>query len=737
MLSHQSQRPAFHLFCTAALISSSVSAQVINLGTVPQGPPSMAVRAVPFGSIPSADRMSYLHHANDGSGRVFLSTQNGQIWVFDANGNRVAVPFLDLVTALPGQFRYVDIGANGLRGFAFHPDYSTPGAPGYHVFYTSHSEEFQSNGPDGADYPLDPNWITNDGRPDSRHDSVIASWRLDPATDRIDPASYKAIFRVEQPFFDHPIGQLAFNPVAVPGDSDYGNLYTSFGDGGGIWSGIGDFNRNLTGQDTSNVLASIVRIHPDFGNGLRYSIPSDNPFVGSLNTVPELFAFGFRHPQTMSFDTVSGKLLVAEIGENNLEQIELVTPGGNYGWGICEGTYRFRDAALPPDGTRDDNALIAVPLEDRQTDEFTYPVAQYDHLNVNPYGGDAVCAGFVYHGSMIPALSNQFIFANFSNDDIFYVDADSLTNDQQPARFHELPFVDDAGRPTNLQTIVGNPRIDTRFGQDENGEIYILNKRNGVVYRLEAPLISPSLTHQALYKLSPYVGVREVGSSITVGFRFTVGPRNLLIDGLGAWDESGDGFLATHDVGLWDETGQLVVSAQVPAGLGGVLIDSHRYQALPVPIVLDAGQTYSIGAHYPPGGDSFDDAFDPNGNGGFQQVGSGITLILGEGLASIDMNGYGTGAGLSFPENNAEGPMGRWTGGNAHVVACALNDWNCDGLVDIGDLPQLLDALSGPDTVPMPTPPATADVVLDAFDADADGDIDMLDVAAFQSAIAG
>lgn len=715
------------LFC-----ASTARAQVINLGTVPLGPPRGAVRAVPFGSIPNADRMSYLHHANDGSGRVFLSTQNGQVWVFDANGNREATPFLDLVTALLGRFRYVDIGANGLRGFAFHPDYSTPGTPGYHVFFTSHSENFQSDGPTGADFPLDPAWIINDGRPDSRHDSVIAAWVLDANTGRIDPASYKCVFRVEQPFFDHPIGQIAFNPVAAPGDADYGNLYVSFGDGGGLWSGIGDFNRNLTGQDTTNVVASMVRIHPELGGVSRYSVPADNPFVGMAGFVPELYAYGFRHPQTMSFDTATGKLLVGEIGENNFEQIELVEAGRNYGWGQREGTYRFRDADLPPDGSRDDNALIFVPLGERETDAFTYPVAQYDHLNVNPYGGDAICAGFVYHGATIPALANQFIFGNFSNDDIFYVDADRLTNDEEPAAFLELPFVDDLGRPTNLQSVIGNSRIDTRFGQDEAGEVYILNKRNGVVYRLEAPLVPLPVIEDALLGVSPYVGARAVGTSIIVGIRFTVGPRNVRIDGLGAWDDQGDGMEVAHDVGVWDDTGGLVVSAQVPAAQGGILIDSHRYQPLNIPQTLSAGQIYTVAAYYPAGGDPFNDAFDPTGNGSFQQVGSGIAIIAGRGLASIDMNVYGGGPSLVFPQNNGQGPMARWAGGNAHVVPCGPGDWTCDGIVGVADLPQLLDSLYGPDVTPVPTAPITAGDVLDAFDYDADGDIDMVDFAEFQ-----
>ncbi|MCA9254856.1 MAG: PQQ-dependent sugar dehydrogenase [Phycisphaerales bacterium] len=712
-------------------VSSPGLAQVINLGVDPQGPPSHAVRAAPFGSIPSADRMSYLHHAGDGSGRVFLSTQNGQVWVFDADGNRDATPFIDLPSALPGRFRYVDIGANGLRGFAFHPDYATPGAPGYGVFYTSHSEHFQSDGPNGADYGLDPNWIINDGRPDSRNDSVVAEWRLDSNTGRIDPASYRSIFRAEQPFFDHPIGQIAFNPVAAPGDADYGNLYISFGDGGGIWSGIGDFNRNLTGQDKSNVAAAMIRIHVTPDGPQRYDVPADNPFLADSGAAPELFAYGFRHPQTMSFDTATGKLLAGEIGENNFEQIELVEAGKNYGWGVCEGTYRFRDADLPPDGTRDDNALELVPLAERETDVFTYPVAQYDHINVNPYGGDAICAGFVYHGSTIPALANQFMLGNFSNDDIFYVDADSLTNNEEPALFHELPFVDDAGRPTNLQTVLGYPRLDTRFGQDEEGEVYILNKRNGVVYKLEPAIVPPTITTQALYSASPYVGARAVGGGITVGFRFTLGPRNMVVDALGVWDDLGDGLDVAHDVGLWDETGQLVVSLQVPAAQGGVLLDSHRYAGLPDRITLTGGGTYTVAAHYPAGGDPFNDAFDPAGNGSFQQVGSGIALVLGRGVASIDLNAVAGGNALTYPTHNGEGPLARWIGGNLHIVACAIGDWNCNNLIDADDLTQLLLALSGPDTPPAPA--ATADAILDAFDYDGDGDIDMRDFAEFQA----
>src|SRR4030095_14976437 len=101
-----------------------------------------------------------------------------------------------------------------------------------------------------------------------------------------------------------------------------------------------------------------------------YSVPANNPFVNVSGAQDEIYAYGFRHPQTMSFDTATGKLLVGEIGENNIEQLELVAAGTNHGWGVREGTYSFNDAMKPPDGTRNDQALTLVPLTTRQTDPF-------------------------------------------------------------------------------------------------------------------------------------------------------------------------------------------------------------------------------------------------------------------------------------------------------------------------------------------------------------------------------
>jgi hypothetical protein len=438
---------------------------------IPGGiPPGLAVEIADVVQIPPSSqqrpraRINFLTHAGDGSGRLFVNDMRGKIYAISPEG--ALSVFLDVAAALgPGQLDTASI-QTGVSTFAFHPDFATPGAAGFGKFYTSHMQVVGSGVPDFPSPPLAPT-VT--------HHDVLAEWSLD-ANDpsRIDPASKRELLRVAQPTRDHNMGQIAFDPNAGPGDPDRGILYVAMGDGG---YPLGPADLYQTAQDRTDVFGSILRIDPlgtstpERPTNGEYGIPEDNPFVGAGDgTLGELWAWGLRNPHRFSWDTGGdGKMLIANIGQNKIEEIEIGLAGANYGWSEREGTFVF-DPATP-------NVLFPLPPDDASFG-FTYPVAQYDHDE-----GAAVVGGFVYRGSLIPALQGHYLFGDGVNGRIFHVPVDELV-EGSPAAFSELVLLRD-GVPTTLLALLGNDvRTDLRFGIDEAGEIYVLTKRDGMVRML-------------------------------------------------------------------------------------------------------------------------------------------------------------------------------------------------------------------------------------------------------------
>ncbi len=370
--------------------------------------------------------------APDGSGRLLVVDQGGRIEIID-NGVLQGTPFGDLSSQLvplnPGY------DERGLLGLAANPDFNNSGSPGFHKVYTYTSE------PSGAaaDFtvPLPPGASFD-------HQSVINEWQVSAANPlMIDTGvAPREIMRIDQPQFNHNGGMLAFGPD--------GDLYISLGDGGsaddvadGHTPGLGN------GQDTSNVLGTILRIDVAGNNSAngQYGVPAGNPFVGG-GGVAEIFAYGFRNPFRFSFDQTTGELLAADVGQNNLEEIDSVVNGGNYGWNLKEGTFLFN--SVTGDVTADSPASPAGLLD---------PLAQYDHDE-----GIAVIGGFTYRGTAIPELAGKYVFGDFSQGfgspagRLFY--ADLITGLIQEFK---LGLDDHA-----LGMFVKG------FGQDANGELYLL-----------------------------------------------------------------------------------------------------------------------------------------------------------------------------------------------------------------------------------------------------------------------
>ena len=402
-------------------------------------------------------RIQYLHPLPDGSGRLAVNDLRGVLYLLGADGSQVHA-FLDLREQDAGFDDSMFPNETGLLGFAFHPDFGRTGAPGHGRFYTAYSATSASG---VADY------LEEDS---GNHESVIREWIVDDPSANVFSGSSREVFRIGQFAENHNIGNLAFNPAAAPGDADYGMLYASLGDGGGA-NDPGEY-----GQSTSEPLSSIMRIDPLGGDGARYGIPPDNPFVDREGFAPEIWAWGLRHPQHFSFD-LDGTLYINDIGQTQIEEVNIGVPGANYGWRLREGTFA---TAFGIGGVRP-NPVYPRPEDER---DFEYPVAQFDHDE-----GNAISSGYVYRGESIPELQGKYVFADLVTGRIFFIESEGLTPGD-PAPIQELRvFID--GEERNIGEALGHPntyrggnRADLRLGIDARGELYALTKGDGRVRKI-------------------------------------------------------------------------------------------------------------------------------------------------------------------------------------------------------------------------------------------------------------
>ncbi|TWT47227.1 PQQ-dependent sugar dehydrogenase [Botrimarina hoheduenensis] len=423
-------------------------------------------------------------------GLAYVLDQSGPIYTFDpASPNPTPALFFNLYSVVNN----ANLGPQtGLRGMAFHPDFNTPGAAGYRTFYTSHSRNAFSAAPAGQ---IAPKFFNSP--PNLNHDSALGEWRVD-AAGAVIPGSYRELIRVGQPFDDHNIGQIGFNPNAQPGDADYGNLYVALGDGGGVGDPNGLAQNLSTSASGSSGKGfphgSILRINPIAAGSDPFQIPADNPFVGQPSTIQEVWAYGLRNPHKFVWDTAAEhKMLISDIGQGKVEEINLGAAGANYGWDLREGTFTFIS-----------NGAVGALPGSHPTDPYTYPVAQYDHdLDNNGFNDHlfAVVGGPVYRGDAIPELRGRYFFGDFSEESVLWsvnidelVQRDDFTNLASLEGGHLAPFeqvrLTRNGTPTTLLDLIrsgsGNPglnRTDIRLEEGPDGELYVLNKRDGVIRR--------------------------------------------------------------------------------------------------------------------------------------------------------------------------------------------------------------------------------------------------------------
>lgn len=340
----------------------------------------------------------YLTHAGDGSGRVFVVGQHGVIRVL-ADGMLGATPFLDLDSLISSG------GERGLLGLAFAPDYPTSGR--FYVNYT-----------------------------DNQGDTVVARYRVsqeDPG--RADPASAQVLLRIEQPFSNHNGGWMGFGPD--------GYLYIAVGDGGSANDPLG------AGQDLGTLLGKMLRVDV---SGDTPAIPPDNPFTATLGARPEIWAYGLRNPWRASFDRETGALWIADVGQNNIEEVNVQPDGAaggrNYGWQILEGSQCTTPGCS--------SAGTVLPV-----DEYTHDL------------GCSVTGGYVYRGSRYPALRGKYLFGDFCSGRVF-----ALTSNGNGAY--------------SRQELAATGLPIASFGEDQAGELYLVALSGSIFHVSDGePLLGP------------------------------------------------------------------------------------------------------------------------------------------------------------------------------------------------------------------------------------------------------
>ena len=497
----------------------------VNLVEFVRAPETIDI-LTPAGTNNAYARIQYLKSPPDESGRLFFNDTRGVLYVTDEDASEPQV-YLDLRTMDVGFFPYIFPHESGLMSFAFHPEFAQEDELGYGKFYTAYSANPNS---EDADY------IEEDG---SLQESVVVEWTASDPTALEFEGTHREILRVGQFRPNHNIGNIGFNPYAIqatddtdeessPPDSgsdtegegddggeedtedvvneilerDWGMLYISFGDGGGA------HDSRDHGQDVATPLGAMLRIDPletDPDSGQKYGIPADNPDIE--DAIPELWAFGLRHPQHFSWD-LEGKMFLLDIGQDHVEEVNLGVGGANYGWRLREGTFATAH------GVETDDSLGSVYEVDIDEDEdLTYPVAQYDHDE-----GFAIGSGFVYRGEAVPDLVGKFVFTELVRGRVFYIETEPVesTEDDPPAEGEEMEEVLVPGDPAtvyeldmliegeegSLSEIAGMPnttlshlpyrtRVDLRISVDRHGEMYLLSKGDGWIRKL-VPIDEPA-----------------------------------------------------------------------------------------------------------------------------------------------------------------------------------------------------------------------------------------------------
>jgi Glucose / Sorbosone dehydrogenase len=401
-----------------------------------------------------------------GTRRLFVNDMHGALYAVSTDGKTVS-PYLnhrDPRWNIEVQFQNFE---RGFQSFAFHPQFNQRGARGYGKIYTY---------TDTSNTTPTPDWTFPPGAKVSHH-AVLLEWTAkDPAASTYDGDAPRELMRWQRPFVNHNGGQLGFNPTARPGTSDYGLLYAGNADGG---SGGDPMN---VAQNLGILFGKILRIDPlgnNSANG-KYGIPKDNPFVNDNdpNTRGEIYAYGARNPQRFAWDSKTGTMYMADIGQGIAEEVTTVPKGANLGWRVWEGSFRFVNGS---------EVSMDTPRSDSKV---TYPVVEFAQLDPLLQNSSAVTMGYVYRHDRLKKLSNLLLFGDNPSGEMFYVNVDKLPRNGGQDAIRRILF-NDKGQTKNLLDLVKArtaaqgkkppTRADLRYGEGPDGRIFILNKWDGVI----------------------------------------------------------------------------------------------------------------------------------------------------------------------------------------------------------------------------------------------------------------
>ncbi len=346
-------------------------------------------------------------HANDT--RLFVVQQTGQIKIVQSTGAVNAGNFLDITNKITYG------GERGLLGLAFHPQYSSNGY--FFVYYNDLSGNITVS-----------RYSVNAGDPNTAN-----------------PTSEKILLNIPKPFSNHNGGSIHFGAD--------GFLYISTGDGG---SG-GDPNNN--GQNKNALLAKLLRI--DVNATGPYNIPAGNPFIG-VDGADEVWAYGLRNAWKFSFDHVAGNIMLADVGQNQIEEINrmpVTQPGINYGWRCYEGNSTYNAAGCAAAST------------------MTFPVATYNHSG----GKCSITGGYVYRGALYPAFTGKYFFADYCSAQIGMMSPDN----------------------TVTWTTAFSGNNFSTFGQDAQNELYVASINNGIIYKVTTTSLSTTENTSKEIKIYP------------------------------------------------------------------------------------------------------------------------------------------------------------------------------------------------------------------------------------------
>ena len=429
-------------------------------------------------------RVSYVRDLPDG--RRFANDSRGFLYLIDASSQPHV--YADVAAAFPyGVYNRLE---SGFIGFVFHPEFAKNG-----LFYTVHSEIGPGN-------PKTPDFIPfGYGLKDVTYHNVITEWHATNPAANTFTGTRRELLRTAHVVANltHPMGAVEFNPTAKPGDADYGLLYTSGSDYGFSNGGGPNASNPAQTQRLDSIITAILRIDPrspSVTHGQKglgdYTIPPGNKFAadGDPKTLGEIYAYGFRNAHRLSWDT-DGTMFASDIGMDNIEEINIVRNGENYGWMKREGYFqngRARGGEL--------NQLYPLPpdiLNGRVKDGFTYPVLVYDHDE-----GRSVTDGFAYHGR-IAALKGKFVFGDIFNGRVFAADLaamkaadDGIPRTVAPIEEVQLYIRDASGKRADIsfrelveKTMGGTlPRADLHISRSRDGELFLTSRQDGMIRML-------------------------------------------------------------------------------------------------------------------------------------------------------------------------------------------------------------------------------------------------------------